>query len=95
MQEFLLSQGLPGIVILGLSIAVLQLWKENQRLNDKIREIEDNYNQRFISMITTTTQQSEQLFTALNAVKESLSMQKYLNDKFDSTIRRLSDAGQS
>lgn len=100
MNEFLLNQGLSGVAILGLSYAVLRLYQENQRLHtehreelqqliDKIRDTEDKHNQRFLSIITTSATQGEQMLTAIAGINESLSVQKMVGDKLDSTVRRL------
>lgn len=44
----LLELGLPGIVILALAFAVYTLWKDNQKLRDKL----DNCNDKRVEIAT-------------------------------------------
>lgn len=63
--------------------------EEVQRLVSQIREMEDKHNQRFLSVITTSATQGEQMLTAIAGINESLSLQKVFGDKLDSTFRKI------
>ena len=76
MEAALLEKGILGIIIIGMAIAIKTLYSENQRNH---REFTD----RLLSLITSVTENQENIHSALDKVADGLALQDYLAQKIN------------
>ena len=92
LENALLQYGVLGAVALVMGYMIKRLYDDNQKLNAEIRTIQQNSNDRFISIITTINEQQERIHVAIEKVVESLALQEYVAKKLDDLQRQQQDS---